>query len=336
MKQLINEPAAFKQVLVNDYYISLNNQLKIINFSDNCIQFATEVLKIEIKTHMSIIALLINAKENLSVLKIQHAILQANSDQATDFTFNIGEEMISMKLRKMTNNISKNGYSCILKRLTQQKDRNDIFENMHLLNNLSWFTSHKLRGPLSAILGLIDQHPLLEIIDPQQLEDLLTQMKYQATNLDEALHTLNNLLTSNNETSRVITTLAAKNIKNILLLDDELLIHRICAKAIAEINPVIKLFCFTDGTEALEFLESFPIDLILLDINMPLMNGWEFLDQMGQKAVKISTIIVSSSIDSKDVNKSLDYVNVKGFIHKPIHKNDLKAILHNSTPLTYV
>ena len=69
-------------------------------------------------------------------------------------------------------------------------------------------------------------------------------------------------------------------------------------------------------------------DLILLDINMPIMNGWEFLDAFSglKYSKKIPIVILTSSINPADVEKSKTYNVVKGFISKPLNSEKLDHI----------
>ncbi|TMM56643.1 response regulator [Maribacter algarum] len=70
--------------------------------------------------------------------------------------------------------------------------------------------------------------------------------------------------------------------------------------------------------------------LILLDVNMPEMNGFEFLDIMVREhfPCKIDVIIATSSISEVDRAKALEYPEfVKGFVTKPVKIDDLKVIL---------
>jgi len=64
-------------------------------------------------------------------------------------------------------------------------------------------------------------------------------------------------------------------------------------------------------------------DYILLDINMPIMNGWEFLDEYKRLNIdplgKCKIFIISSSVFSNDINKARSYPLVKDFISKPLN-----------------
>lgn len=93
---------------------------------------------------------------------------------------------------------------------------------------------------------------------------------------------------------------------------------------------------FHNGEEALNNLKSIIVageklpDMILLDLNMPIMDGWQFLDEFTKIKTekKITIYIITSSIDPADVTRSKAYQNVNNYIVKPITMETLKQLLH--------
>ncbi|WP_025741128.1 response regulator [Aquimarina pacifica] len=98
-----------------------------------------------------------------------------------------------------------------------------------------------------------------------------------------------------------------------------------------------KTLVFRNGREALNELiaiiennQELP-DVILLDLNMPVLDGWQFLEEF-MKVVyqkKIVIYIVSSSVDSEDVLRAKSYENVRDYIVKPVTVEKIKEILYD-------
>lgn len=124
-----------------------------------------------------------------------------------------------------------------------------------------------------------------------------------------------------------------KIIKNILLIDDDPIFLLISTKVIGKIKVLVNISSYLNGKEALEFLKMKYNDtdsfIVLLDVNMPVMNGWEFLDELVNFyfSNEIKIYIVSSSTDEIDMQKAKTYNNVVKFISKPIGKKDYEFIL---------
>lgn len=89
---------------------------------------------------------------------------------------------------------------------------------------------------------------------------------------------------------------------------------------------------FIDASEAIEELEQsnkFP-DVIFLDLNMPGISGFDFLEIMKERKYNIPTVILSSSIQKSDIDRSLSYQNVVTYLTKPLKKKTL-LLLNNES-----
>lgn len=118
----------------------------------------------------------------------------------------------------------------------------------------------------------------------------------------------------------------------VLLADDDILVHFLFKKMTNTISYYSNLSVFNHGKELLDYLEM-KIEtntrfLIFLDINMPVMNGWDFLESIKTKSKfsDLSVVMLTSSIDQEDVNKAFEFDHVFHFETKPISKDKLLAI----------
>ncbi|MFE3872571.1 response regulator [Flavobacterium sp. ZS1P70] len=127
--------------------------------------------------------------------------------------------------------------------------------------------------------------------------------------------------------------------KTIWVIDDDTIYQIIVNKIIQKSEMFSTATSFKNGKEAIDALthiakqdELLP-DIILLDINMPIMDGWEFMEEMTilkpSMTKKMIVYVVSSSIAIEDKNKSKTYPDILGYLSKPININDLTLIASN-------
>jgi CheY-like chemotaxis protein len=127
-----------------------------------------------------------------------------------------------------------------------------------------------------------------------------------------------------------------KKFNSIFVVDDDLVYHFIIKKLFSKCNIDVKTKYFFNGLEAIDELkekvasDNIP-DLILLDINMPVYDGWQFLDEFKKLKANLSknieVYLVSSSNDISDLNKSKMYQDeVKKYYYKPMTQEDFETI----------
>ena len=122
---------------------------------------------------------------------------------------------------------------------------------------------------------------------------------------------------------------------NLLVIDDDDINIFIIKKIVARTGFEVEMVSRNNGSLAIEYLstleedpEKFP-HLILVDINMPVLNGWEFLEayeHMNPK-LKPDMYMLSSSVYENDIEKAKTYKSIKGFISKPLSIERLSELL---------
>jgi len=140
-----------------------------------------------------------------------------------------------------------------------------------------------------------------------------------------------------NEDDSVSTTSPSDRSIKVMLLDDDEVNNFICSSIIQKSIPESRVISFLNGKQGLDYLESLlgkndynlP-DLIFVDINMPVMNGWEFLDRYKKIAnrfnKKIVLMMLTASMSDKDVKKAKTYEIVDDYLTKPLRQDELTKV----------
>ena len=125
--------------------------------------------------------------------------------------------------------------------------------------------------------------------------------------------------------------MAGKKYRTVMLIDDNEIDNLINQKMIEAASVTEHIYTHTGAKSAIEFLKNMEKlemadqvlpDLIFLDIDMPLMDGFQFLDEfeklsnVAKKKCKI--VMLTSSINPQDFNRSKKYENVRLYLNKPL------------------
>lgn len=130
------------------------------------------------------------------------------------------------------------------------------------------------------------------------------------------------------------------NIENVCIIDDDKIHHFAMLKTMQLQGLSKNLVFFHNGGEALTFLNQnldnaavLP-DVIFLDLNMPVVNGWQFLQQFAlvkpQIKKEIKIYVVSSSINQSEISRAISIEEVSGYIEKPLRPEAIRRVFtHN-------
>ena len=126
------------------------------------------------------------------------------------------------------------------------------------------------------------------------------------------------------------------NKPNILLVDDDELYLYLMEKTIHQLSKDLVVTTFTDGEQAVEYISKCTEEkvelpeVIFLDINMPFLDGWGFLNEFKKlkpKIInKINIYMVSSSMRDSDIKRASNFEELTGYVVKPVDKVQLAEI----------
>src|SRR5690606_12398842 len=145
---------------------------------------------------------------------------------------------------------------------------------------------------------------------------------------------VNNLLSENdyfmqNDVLKGALDTEKNNEKVVVFVDDDKVQHMINKKILLKINPKLKLNFFESPLLALNWLTDNKADLLLLDINMPKMKGWELLDRLEEKEITIDVKMSTSSVALDDIQRSRKYDCVSALLVKPLQEAAVEEFIRS-------
>jgi CheY-like chemotaxis protein len=122
----------------------------------------------------------------------------------------------------------------------------------------------------------------------------------------------------------------------VFIIDDDDIYQFLTKRELEISEKVKKTKVFSDGKKAISYLsehsheiELLP-DIIFLDLNMPIMSGWTFIERFRELNIKnkssIKIYMVSSSFDKRDIEKSKEYAEVADYLIKPMTRSQISGI----------
>lgn len=124
--------------------------------------------------------------------------------------------------------------------------------------------------------------------------------------------------------------------KNILLVDDDKIFNFLSEKTITSLGLANEITFAANGRQALDILDrckkgqmQMP-DIIFLDLDMPVMNGYEFLEEFAKTDLPnksaITIVVLTSSADPRDIDRTKE-LGIRYYYNKPLSRDEIKKLI---------
>jgi PAS domain S-box-containing protein len=215
-------------------------------------------------------------------------------------------------------------YIFIAQNITELKSNEGrLLQSYERLKKYAFFTSHQLRAPVADILSILDVYDYDNPLNKDNAR-LIQDLKAVSHKLDGVIHELNDILAIDT-TSFENKTVKLQNLQNIMLVDDDKVFINITGIILKRFNKELAIQSYTNAAQALKILKdkNNNPDAIFLDINMPDIDGWKFLENLEEMGITTNVYMLTSSIDPSDMEKSKTFASVKGYFTKPLTRQVL-------------
>ncbi len=222
--------------------------------------------------------------------------------------------------------------------------RNRYFEAMEsqnkILKDIAWTQSHLVRAPLARILGLVEMLNEGEFMEMSQ-EQIVSLIASSADELDSVIRDISEKAYLANKLELVAEPLLTPPPiqvvvqPEVMLVDDDRIILTMHKGAVVKQGLSDTPTLFQNGETAFHYLlehdDATKVFIIFLDLNMPVMNGWEFLEALEKKSwlAELKVIVLTSSVDTADRLRAQQYRYVVSYQNKPVNSGMISELRHH-------
>lgn len=219
--------------------------------------------------------------------------------------------------------------------------RNRYFEAMEsqnkILKDIAWTQSHLVRAPLARILGLVDMLKEREYSEMSQ-DQIIQLICTSSEELDAVIRDVSEkayLAGKFEPETEVIAPVETQNFKvipDVLLVDDDRIILTMHKGAVVKQGLTDAPYLFINGETAFQHLiehdAEMKVFIIFLDLNMPVMDGWEFLEKLENVSWKstIKVVVLTSSVDTADRLRAQQFRYVVSYQNKPVNASMISEL----------
>lgn len=192
------------------------------------------------------------------------------------------------------------------------------------ISDLSFMTSHELRHEYAKLHSVIN---LLSVSNEDE-KYLLKEAHKSLIQINSLISLMNDKLTFNRDNSGNKDAGEWMEFEEAILIDDDHVINFINARVIRLQFPDARVKSFVHAEKALAYLKEFDRTgkkLIFIDLNMPGFDGWDFLESYRHLQIKSPVYVLTSSINPKDIERSMEFDEVVKFMTKPLSSDLLES-----------
>lgn len=213
------------------------------------------------------------------------------------------------------------GYITIQKDITLKKiSEKEVLEQMNYLKKISFITSHELRHEFSKILQLL-QTAKFQDHNVATYSQIFSDIEHSANLMNDTIFKLNDQINFASSSSISLNKyILNQAIEEIVLVDDDHLVNKLNELIIRNVMPSMPVHTFDHVDNALQYVKDNPNTKrkIFLDLNFSGRSGWDFLHEYEKLGHVWPVVILTSSIDHIDYERSKKFLNVTHFITKPL------------------